>query len=191
MRRLAVLVGGAIFVLAAMTAWAADFEITPAVQKKIDGNIKAAAKWAADPVVVKAVAAQNEKGPIAGMDNPKWKTVAKTDPIVKGFQTNAAGKFLTTKVKASKTVVGAFLNAAQGEKVAFTEKTASYIHKGSAKFDVPMSTVKPWQGKPEFDDDAKAQLLQISVPVLSDGKAIGALVVEMNVTKMAESPKKK
>jgi hypothetical protein len=191
MRRILVLVGVAIFALVGTMAWAAEFEITPAIQKQIDQYTKMSEKWAADSVVVKAVVAQNKKGPIPGMDNPKWKTVSKDDPIVKGFQTNAGGKFLKKKCEAAKTCVGAFLNAAQGEKVAFTDKTSSYIHKGAAKFDVPFTTEKPWQGKPEYEEDLKAHLLQVSVPVLSDGKPIGALVVEMNLTKLAKSGKKK
>ena len=81
---------------------------------------------------------------------------------------------------------GAFLNAAQGEKVAFTEKTGSYIHKGSAKFDVPFTTGKSWQGPPELDDSGKVYEIQVSLPVLYEGKSVGALVVEINATKVEQ-----
>jgi len=87
-------------------------------------------------------------------------------------------------------LVGAFLNAAQGEKVALSDKTGSYIRKGSAKFDVPFASGKSWQGKPELDDSGKAYEIQISVPVLSEGKPIGVLVVELNGTKLEELSKK-
>ena len=76
----------------------------------------------------------------------------------------------------------AFLNAAQGEKVAFVEKTTTYIHKGAAMFDVPFNTGKAWQGQPEFDESSQTYAIQISVPVLADGKSIGALVVGVNLT---------
>jgi len=85
---------------------------------------------------------------------------------------------------------GAFLNAAQGEKVAFSDKAGGYIRKGSAKFDVPFASGKSWQGKPELDDSGKVYEIQISVPVLSEGKPIGVLVVELNGTRLEELSKK-
>ena len=167
------------------------FEMTPATQAEIDKHKTVIAGWAADPVVVSAVKDQNGKGPIAGMDNPKWKTTRRTDPIVKGFQDNSAGKLLKAKLEASGGLYSeAFLSAAQGEKVAFVEKTTSYIHVGQPKFDVPFATGKSWQGKPEFDESAQTYQLQISAPVLADGKPIGALVVGVSLAQLEKAGKK-
>ena len=171
-------------------AWAA-FEITPAVQKELDRHIEIVKGWAADPVIVKAVLAQNEKGPIAGMDNAKWKTVRRSDDLVKGFQSNPAGQFLKTKCTDSQgTYSEAFLSGAQGEKVAFFEKTTSYIHKGAPKFDVPFNTGKSWQGQPEFDESSQTHQIQVSVPVVSGGKTVGVLVVGVNLSKLEKLVKK-
>ena len=173
--------------LMATLAWAA-FEVTPAIQKEIDRHVEVVKKWAANPIVVKAVLAQNEKGPIAGMDNPKWKTVRRSDNLVKGFQTNEAGSFLKQEAaKAVDTYSEAFLSASQGEKVAFIEKTTSYIHKGAPKFDVPFTTGKVWQGPPEFDESSQTHQIQVAVPVLSGGKAVGVLVVGLNLTKLQKA----
>ena len=161
------------------------------IQEQITWQVWNANGWAASPVVVNAVLAQNKKGPIPGMDNPKWKTVPEKDAIVQGFINADAAKFLKEELGNTDGIgTGAFLNAAQGEKVAFTDKTSSYIHKGSAKFDVPFSTGKPWQGQPELDDSGKAYEIQISVPVLSEGKPIGALVVNLDGTKLEQISKK-
>ena len=84
----------------------------------------------------------------------------------------------------------AFLNGALGEKVAFVEKTTSYIHKGQAKFDVPYTTGKTWQGSPEFDESSQTYAIQISVPVLVDGRPAGALVVGVNLTHLESLAKK-
>jgi hypothetical protein len=166
-------------------------DITPAVQKEIDKHVEAIKAWAADPAVVKAVVAQNEKGPIAGMDNPKWKAIRRSDALVKEFQANPAGQLLKQKVgDSAETYSEAFLSASQGEKVAFVEKTSSYIHKGQAKFDVPYGSGKPWQGKPEFDESSQTHQVQVSVPVLSGGKPVGALVVGINLTKLEKLAKK-
>ncbi len=182
--------GGAVLGLLVTLAWAA-FEVTPAIQKELDRHIDVVKGWAANPVVVKAVEEQNKKGPISGMDNPKWKTVRRSDDLVKGFQANEAGKYLKQKLADSnETYSEAFLNAALGEKVAFVEKTTSYIHKGSAKFDVPFTQSKPWQGQPEFDESSQTHQIQVSVPVASGGKPVGVLVVGVNLTRLEKMVKK-
>jgi hypothetical protein len=189
MHRLVGLIGLVVVIGFAGSAWALD--MTPAIQKEIDRHVEVVKGWAADPVLVKAVLAQNDKGPIAGMDNPKWKTVRRSDALVKDFQANPAGQYLQQKLKESNDVYAeAFLSAAQGEKVAFAEKTSSYVHKGQAKFDVPFGSGKAWQGKPEFDESSQTHQVQISVPVLSGGKPVGALVVGLNLTKLEKMAQK-
>lgn len=165
------------------------FKVMEDIQEKITWQVWNANGWAASPIVVEAVLAQNKKGPIPGMDNAKWKKVPGSDPIVQGFINNEAGKFLKAEMAKTEGIcVGAFLNAAQGEKVAFSDKTGSYIHKGSPKFDMPFATGKTWQGKPELED--KIYVIQVSVPVLSEGKSIGALVVEIDGSKLEALAKK-
>jgi hypothetical protein len=192
MRRVMGMIVVAMVLLVAPLSWAASvYEVMEEIQKQITWQVWNANGWAASPIVIEAVLAQNAKGPIPGMDNAKWKTVPEKDAIVQGFINNEAAKFLKAEMaKTDGICVGAFLNAANGEKVAFSDKTGSYTHKGSAKFDVPFTTSKVWQGKPELDDSGKTYEIQISVPVLSEGKAIGALVVELNGTKLEELSKK-
>lgn len=171
--------------LAALPAVSAalDFDITPAVQAELDREKAVVAKWAADPVIVKAVEEQNRKGPIAGMDNAKWKRTMRSDPVVKQFQNNAAGRFLRAKMRESNgAVTEAFLNGAKGEKVAFAEKTTSYIHAGAAKHDVPFHTGRLWQGKPEFDESSQTYAIQVSAPVVANGRSIGSLVVGVSLS---------
>jgi hypothetical protein len=189
MRRFSGLIGIAVAIGFVGNAWALD--ITPAIQKEIDRHVEVVKGWAGDPAVVKAVVAHNDKGPLAGMDNPKWKAVRRSDALVKEFQSNPAGQYLQQKLKDSNDVYSeAFLNGAQGEKVAFAEKTSSYIHKGQAKFDVPFGSGKAWQGKPEFDESSQTHQVQVSVPVLSGGKPVGALVVGLNLTKLEKMAQK-
>ncbi len=172
-------------------ALAANFEMTAGVQAELDKQKQVVAGWAGDPVIVGAVKEQNAKGPLAGMDNPKWKTTRRSDATVKGFQASAAGQYLKAKLDGSAGVFSeAFLNGSRGEKVAFVEKTTSYVHLGQAKHDVPMSTGKTWQGKPEFDESSQTYAVQISVPVVDGGKAIGSLVVGVNLSHLEKVAKK-
>jgi hypothetical protein len=167
---------------------AAGQTISPAVQKALDRQVEVVKGWAANPLLVKAVAAQNEKGPIAGMDNAKWKTVRRSDELIKGFQTNEAGQWLRQKCTESNGVFPeAFLNAEKGEKVAFYEKTTSYVHKGSPKFDVPFNSKRVWQGSPEFDESSQTHQVQVSVPVVDAGRSIGVLVVGVSLTNLEKT----
>lgn len=172
-------------------AASAAFEITPAVQRELDRHVELVRTWAADPVIVEAVIAQNEKGPIAGMDNLKWKTLRRGDALVRDFQSNPAGEYLKKKITDSNgTFAEAFLSGARGEKVAFFEKTTSYLHKGAPKFDAPFTSGKSWQGQPEFDESSQAHQIQVSVPVLSGGKPVGVLVVGVSLTRLEKLTKK-
>lgn len=176
--------------LLASATWAA-FEITPAVQRELDRHVERVRAWAADPVIVKAVIAQNEKGPIAGMDNLKWKALRRSDALVRDFQSNPAGEYLKRKITDSNgTFAEAFLSGARGEKVAFFEKTTSYLHKGAPKFDAPFTSGKSWQGQPEFDESSQAHQIQVSVPVVSGGKPVGVLVVGVSLTRLEKLTKK-
>jgi len=183
-------VGLAVVGLMVSLAWAA-FEVTPAMQKEIDRHTEIVKGWAANPTIVKAVLAQNEKGPIPGMDNAKWKTVRRSDDLIKGFIKSEAGKFLTQKVEESNGLyVRTFLNGAQGEKVAFNEKTIDYLHKGREKFDSPFSSGKAWQGKPELDQPTQTYDVQVAVPVVSGGKPVGVLIVGLNLSLLEKVAKK-
>lgn len=162
-------------------------------QKKLDEWKVELAKWASDPVVVNAVLEQNKIGPIPGMTEDKWKALKPRAAEVKAFETCPAGEFLKKKVGESEGRVSeAFLNAEQGEKVAFTSKTSSYCHKGKGKFDKPFDSKKPWQGEPEFDESTQTQSVQIAVPVLEKRKeggnelevAIGVLIVGIELSKL-------
>ena len=176
----------------AMVAPAAALELTPAVQTELDKQKAALVKWAADPVIVAAVTEQNGKGPLAGMDNAKWKSTRRSDPVVQAMVKSPAGDFLKKKIEASGGALDkAFLSAAQGEKVAFAEKTISYVHKGQEKFDVPMSTGKPWQMSKEwFDESLQGYAIQVAVPVMDGGKTIGVIVASVPVSHLEKAAKK-
>jgi hypothetical protein len=74
----------------------------------------------------------------------------------------------------------------QGANVAMTNKTSDYWQGDEAKFTdsfkngvgaIHISTV-------EFDESAQAYLVQVSVPVMEGGKAIGALTIGVNIDEL-------
>ena len=177
-------------------------KVSPAAQARIDELLKDFAKWTEDAALVGAVVEQNTKGPIADMTEAKWKETKRRSPLVEAFQTNPAASFLKKKVGETNGLVSeAFLSAGKGEKVAFLEKTTSYIHKGKAKFDVPFTTKKNWQGEPSFDESTQTYSVQVSLVVLEPKKEgapadaernpIGVLTLGLNLTQLEESVKGK
>lgn len=175
---LALLIG-----LCVTTHFARAEGVDAAVQPKVDAMIKQIQAWAADPVMVKAVKDYNASpsADSAAMTEEKWKSLTVLDPFVRGFNKNEAGQFL--KSKKTDVVSEAFLSGADGKKVALLAKTSSWCHKGKPKHDVPM-TGKTWQGNVEVDESTGLQQVQVAVPVLDDGKAIGSLVVGLSLSKL-------
>jgi hypothetical protein len=157
--------------------------LDPAVQAKVDAQVKAIQAWASDPAIVAAVKSQNASEPadIAAMTQDKWAPLSVLDPAVRAFAKNNAATLL--KAKKTDAITEAFVSSADGKKVAFLSKTTSFSHKGKPKHDVPM-TGKTWQGAVEVDESTGVQQLQVAVPVMDDGKAIGSLVVGLSLSKI-------
>jgi hypothetical protein len=165
----------------AFAGWSEDLDA--ALQAKLTAKIALVQTWAADATLVKAVKAQNEHpaAEVAAMTQEKWKAAVVLDPFVRAFTKNEAAAVLKTKKAAD--VSEAFLSAADGTKVAFLNKPTNWSHHGKPKHDVPMSG-QTWQGPVEVDDSSGVRQVQISVPVLDGGKAIGSLVVGINLTEL-------
>lgn len=159
--------------------------ISPAAQSKIDARLRELAAWAAAPEVVAAVRAHNTAlaPEHASLTQEKWRTLTVLDPLVRGFSKNAAAAVL--KARKDEVVTEAFLSGATGMKVAFLTKPSNWSHRGKDKHDVPMSG-KSWQGPIEVDESSGQQQLQIAVPVLDGGKAIGSLVVGLSLTRLSQ-----
>lgn len=155
-------------------------EITPQMQLKIEAYKKKAVTWAADPEIVKAVKESNEKGPIPGMANAKWRELKEADPLVLGFITNPAGQLITKWMKAdAKGINKIVLTGEKSQRVAFTSMPAVYLGKGKPNFDEPI-TGKVWQqdeSKP--DPSTHIDTVQLAAPVNDGGKTIGVLLVSL------------
>jgi hypothetical protein len=157
--------------------------LDPAVQAKVDEQVKYVQSWASEPAVVAAVKAMNAGAPAANkaMTQEKWTALQPFDPFVLSFTTNPVGQFL--KTKKNQVISEAFVSAADGTKVGFLGKTSNWSHKGKPKHDVPM-TGKPWQGEVETDASTGLQQVQIAVPVMDAGKPIGSVVVGLQVARL-------
>ncbi len=180
LRRIAFL---AVSFLALGATFARAEALAPAQQTLLDSKIGEIKQWAADPVIVKAVVAQNAATPAASaeMTQEKWKSLTLLDPFVRSFTKNEVGAAL--KARKAAWLAEAFVNDAKGLKVGFLAKTSNWSHGASAKHTQPMAG-KTWQGAVEMDESTGLQQVQVSVPVLSEGQPVGSLVVGVSISKL-------
>lgn len=155
-----------------------------ATQAKVDAKIKEIRGWAAAEIIVGSVRNANAaKSPeAAAMTQDKWKALTLLDPFIRSLAKNPAAEFLRSQK--SDAIAEAFVSAADGSKVAFLSKSSSWNHSGKPKHDVPMSG-KQWQGPVEVDESTGLQQLQVAVPVMDGGKAIGSLVVGLSISALS------
>lgn len=169
--------------LCLMLSLGAFADLTADQKKALDKQIEVAKTWAGDAVVVSAVKAHNTTAPEAykTMNQETWKALGVLDPKVRDLSKNAVAEFV--KSKKSDVVSEVFVNAADGTKVALLSKTTSWSHATSGKHKDPMAG-KTWIGEVELDESTGSQQIQIAVPVLDGGKAIGSMVVGFSVAKL-------
>lgn len=160
--------------------------IDAAMQAKIDAKIAVLIATAADPVIVNAVRERNTAitPEHAAITEEKWKALTVLDPLVRSFAKNPIAVFLKGKKETDDFFTMFQLSDAKGRKIAFTmAKSQFWITAGNPKFDVPM-TGKTWQGPVELNTATGVQQLQVSVPVLDDGKPIGVLICGISYAKL-------
>lgn len=116
----------------------------------------------------------------------KWIDTSGLDDFMSSLMVNKASKKLTSIERKKRYIVESFLMDNQGANVAMTNKTSDYWQGDEAKFKESFNNGKGKThiGKTKFDKSAQAYLIQISVPVMDAGKAIGAVTYGVNLDKI-------
>ncbi|MEZ5649194.1 MAG: hypothetical protein R3E87_01440 [Burkholderiaceae bacterium] len=167
--------------VAAQSAAAAD--ISKFMASEVE---KLKQEWAANPVLIEAVLAQNAKHvPLTSIQDldAKWQaTPGLADFMMPILDNPAAAELYKLEANAGY-VVESFVMDDQGALVAATNKTSDYWQGDEDKFTesykggngaVHVSAVK-------FDASAQKHLAQVSLPIMKDGKAIGAITLGVDV----------
>ncbi len=174
--------------LASLTAslQAAGPSITPEVQAQMDAEAKVIQQWVAQPQFIDAVKAHNAQGLSLGeikQRDAAWIQAASSKQetaLMKACLTHPLGEWLSTKNKEGRgRYPEAFLTGNQGANIAMSKTTSDYWQGDEEKWleSFADGSGKVYYGEPELDDSSRAMLVQISVPVMDAGKAIGVLVV--------------
>lgn len=147
------------------------------------------AAYGSDPVIVAAVKEQNAQGKsldeIKATDK-KWQATTGMDDFMKSKMSSPCGTHLAGILKSAKYFSEIFVMDNQGANVAMTSKTSDYWQGDEAKFQKSFAggSGAVFIDEVKFDDSSQAYLVQVSVPVTDDGKAIGAITFGINVDEM-------
>jgi len=171
--------------LAANVFAGAAKEVPPALNERIPDL----AKLGENTILVAAVKAQNAEG--LTLDTIKkrdteWMAATGVNATMKALMENAAAKELEKIETSQPFYFESFLMDNQGANVAMTNKTSDYWQGDEEKFTESYKggTGEIFIGEPKFDESAKTYLIQVSVPVKADGKAIGVLTIGVNLDEL-------
>lgn len=113
----------------------------------------------------------------------KWQKKDGIEDLVKALLDSACSARLAKTISACRFVPEAFIMNAQGTIIGETNRTSTYWKGEQEKFTAAYKggAGAIWYGKLEFDESTKTNVVQISVPVLKDGKAVGVICFGINV----------
>ena len=149
------------------------------------------AKWGKNPVIIRAVKAQNGKNrtlaQIKAMDK-RWRKTPGIADYMEKMMESECGQFLRKVQETAPFYSEIFVMDNQGANVAMTDKTTDYWQGDEAKFKKSYNMGKGavFVDRVEFDDSSQAYLVQVSVPVEENGRVIGTITFGIDVDQVEE-----
>jgi hypothetical protein len=149
-------------------------------QAKAKAAVPRIKKLAADPVVIAAVKAQNANK--TSRDEIKKLDKAWTDGgnrLSDEVSARPCSAKLQKLLKDQPDLIEAFAMDDQGANVCMSDRTSDYWQGDEAKWQKSFNGGKGavFFDERKFDSSAKAVIIQVSVPVIDQGKVIGAVTV--------------
>lgn len=153
---------------------------------EINNLIPVLKTWGYDESLVAAVTEQNKSGLTLEkikLRDTEWRATDGLDERMKAIMQSVAAKRLLELEKSQPFFFELFLMDNQGANVAMTNKTSDYWQGDEAKWQESFKggVGAVHIGDVEFDESAQDYLVQITVPVMHDDEAIGALTVGVNL----------
>jgi hypothetical protein len=150
--------------------------ISPKLQAKVDQCKKQLVEWATTPLIITEVKKSNKKVGISGMSNFKWDELSDTNPAVTRLSQNAAGKQLAVWAE-RKLLEKLILRDEKGTIVAFSYQNGKPLIYNIGNRKTFLSGMKrTWdEGIVKPDPTTQSNSVQISTPVMDNGKAIGVI----------------
>jgi hypothetical protein len=169
--------------------------LAPAIAEELPDAVKALVPslqpWGTNAVLIQAVREQNALG--RSLDEIKrldadWMAASGITPVMQAMLENPAAKELQRLEQTRPYFYELFLMDGQGANVAMTNKTSDYWQGDEDKFTQSFNAGQGGValGEVKFDSSAQAYLVQISVPVMDQDKAIGALTIGIDLDRLEQ-----
>lgn len=142
--------------------------------------------WGNNPILIEAVKTSNARAEsleAIKRRDAEWRQIEGLDDEMKAMMNSPAAQQLSKYERSAPYFFEIFLMNNQGANVAMTNKTSDYWQGDEAKWQESFKGGKGavHVGDVQFDESVEDYLLQISVPVMSEGHAIGAITVGVNL----------
>lgn len=165
-----------------MSILAGSLFVGSAFAAEVKDAVPEIVKAASNPAVVQAVKEQNAKGVTLAKiqeTDKAWMDAKEPTAFMKSLASNAAALALAKIEKSKPYLVEFILTDNQGANVAMTGMTSDYWQGDEPKFTNAYANGKGdvYIARPQKDKSTGEVISQVSVPVMSDGKAIGTLTV--------------
>ena len=158
------------------------------LQRLLRTKIETVTELAHNPTIVRAVRAQNAQpqspAQIAARDE-EWRQTNEVTPFKKSLQENEVGRYFHNLIDFNDSIYNeAFLTDASGANVAAYPITSDYWQGDEKKWTAAFNDGKgaTFVSPVAFDESTQTPAIQISVPVMDEGEAIGVLVVGVKLT---------
>jgi hypothetical protein len=161
-----------------------------APQDKVQLAIPRIKKIAADPAVVAAVKAQNaKKTPLAEIKKSDAAWISGETQLSDEITARPCSARLQQLLNADKQLIEAFAMDDQGANVCMSDRTSDYWQGDEAKWQKSFNGGKGavFIDERHYDSSAGAVIVQVSVPVLDQGKVVGALTIGVKAETAAAS----
>jgi len=158
------------------------------LQRLLRQRIQAAEDLAESDKIVAAVREHNNRNlPLEEIKrlDAQWTASKELTPLKKSVLENEVARYLRSLVTYDKSIYSEiFLTDRQGATVAAYPLTSDYWQGDEKKWSNAMAggVGKVYVGPVVYDESSKTDAVQISVPVLDKGKAIGVLVVGVKLS---------
>ncbi len=158
------------------------------LQRLLRTKIETLIELAANPTIVRAVQEQNARPQSpARIDeiDAEWTRTNEITPFKRSMQENEVGRYFQSLIDFNDSIYNeAFLTDSSGANVAAYPITSDYWQGDEEKW---IAAYNDGEGAVfvsdvEFDESTQTPAIQISVPVMDEGRAIGVLIVGVKLT---------
>jgi hypothetical protein len=173
-----------LFIANATFAQAPKSALSPSEATALQKAVTVLEGWGHDPALIREVTAQNAHrmtmAEITAIDKA-WMAGGEADRVAK-LLSNACATRLKSLVSTNPAFNESFVMDDQGANVCMSDRTSDFWQGDEAKWQKSFNGGKgaTFVDQPKYDVSAKAILVQVSVPVMSNGAAIGAITVGIN-----------